>query len=379
MLPAFWDLSVIDGHLYSIPQNYETMEILYNARLFKEHGWTDPKTIETIDELFALSEQIEKDGFEPHTAGNSTWRGTNEWFVTIWLDNVAGVDNVHKALTGELPWTAEPFQEAITSLKNYFQNYFNKSYYAISGDDARYALVEGRSPMYFAGTWEFGILKQFAAEIGVDEWDWAPFPNKFADRYPIFSLGVGGTFSINKDSKVADECAEFLNYLLSDKSLNRRMAEVWPGEWNFPVNIIMQEDYGDNIDKRFSNHLAVASKALDTGRFGFTTWAFYPQATMVYIIEGIEQVWSDQITVEQYLERVNEIFQQEFAEGKVPVAPKPTLEFSRHSAVTQRANDRRLLVSLALCCFNNLACMACRASGLVAISGRSIVLCSLPA
>ena len=55
--------------------------------------------------------------------------------------------------------------------------------------------------------------------------------------------------------------------MLTDKTLNRIMAEEWAGAWNFPVNVMNKEDYGDNIDRRFSEHLAEVAEVLNTGKF----------------------------------------------------------------------------------------------------------------
>src|SRR5260370_14951526 len=49
----------------------------------------------------------------PFGAGNADWKGVNEWLMTVFFNNVAGPDNVRKALSGELPWTAPPFVEAV--------------------------------------------------------------------------------------------------------------------------------------------------------------------------------------------------------------------------------------------------------------------------
>ena len=49
------NLGQVDGKLYSVPMEVETLVLYYNKTLFEEKGWTPPTT---IDELMALSEEI---------------------------------------------------------------------------------------------------------------------------------------------------------------------------------------------------------------------------------------------------------------------------------------------------------------------------------
>src|SRR5215211_7199831 len=45
-VPWALDLGKVDGKLYSIPNEVETLVLYYNKTLFEEKGWTPPKTID---------------------------------------------------------------------------------------------------------------------------------------------------------------------------------------------------------------------------------------------------------------------------------------------------------------------------------------------
>jgi raffinose/stachyose/melibiose transport system substrate-binding protein len=46
-----------------------------------------------------------------------------------------------------------------------------------------------------------------------------------------------------------------------------------------------------------------------------------PPATNSYVVSGIEEVWLDILSTEDFLAEMDKIFQQELAEGKVADIP----------------------------------------------------------
>ena len=68
----------------------------------------------------------------------------------------------------------------------------------------------------------------------------------------------------------------------------------------------------------FATTFASFAKAVGQGAYGYTTWTFWPPATEDYLIHGIEQVWLGQISTEDYLKKMEDIFAKELADGKVP-------------------------------------------------------------
>jgi raffinose/stachyose/melibiose transport system substrate-binding protein len=51
------------------------------------------------------------------------------------------------------------------------------------------------------------------------------------------------------------------------------------------------------------------------------TWTFWPPRSDVYIYEEIELLWDGQITVEDYLVGLNEVFAEELESGDIPPIP----------------------------------------------------------
>ncbi len=87
LAPWALKLGVVNGKLYSLPNQVESVVLFYNKTLFEQHGWQPPKT---IDELVALSEKIQAAGIIPFAHSNAEWKGVNEWFVGEFMNHVAG-------------------------------------------------------------------------------------------------------------------------------------------------------------------------------------------------------------------------------------------------------------------------------------------------
>ena len=79
-LPGSLDTYTRDGKRWGIPLGYYAYVIWYNKAMFREHGWTKPRT---WDELFALCEQVKKTGTSPFA-----FQGRYPYYATFLYDSV---------------------------------------------------------------------------------------------------------------------------------------------------------------------------------------------------------------------------------------------------------------------------------------------------
>ena len=77
------------------------------------------------------------------------------------------------------------------------------------------AFGEGKAAMNIEGSWFVSDIGDFFGDTAnnKNDWDWVPMPS--AKGEAIFDLGIGSTFSINKNTKSPAATAEFLNYYFS--------------------------------------------------------------------------------------------------------------------------------------------------------------------
>jgi raffinose/stachyose/melibiose transport system substrate-binding protein len=316
-LPWALNLGQVDGSLYSVPMEVETLVLYYNKTIFEEKGWQPPAT---MDELFALCEQIKAAGLIPFAHANAEYRGANEWYVGEFLNHVAGPDKVYQALTGQIPWTDEAFVKALDRLNEVQQNGWFMGgldrYYTLTFAERDAALASGKAVMNIEGTWFLGAaLTMFGAENNSPyEWDWVPVPSE--DGTAIFDLGIGGSMSINKNTTHPEAAAEFLSYYFSPE-LQSSMVNAGGAYGPVPLDA----DALTNIDPRFADIIEQLGKASQSGDYGYTSWTFWPPKSEAYLIE-IEKVWSGDMTSSEFLQELQTQFDEEKAAGELPPIPE---------------------------------------------------------
>jgi raffinose/stachyose/melibiose transport system substrate-binding protein len=317
ILPVFIELGKYNGKLYALPKTYETLGLFYNKTLFDTNGWVAPKT---IAELETLADAMLAKGLVPFAAGNADWRPTNEHYVSIILNSVGGPDNVYKALTGEIPWTAEPFVKAIDTLNKWWQaGYFGPNYFSLTGEQAFAQVATGQAGMSPTGTWNFTNVPRYFPQNNAEP-AFVGFPSGEGVAYPIYALGIGSTFSIAATSQNPDGAAAVIDYVFTDKFYSD-INTVWQGEWNTPLRDLSKIKLGDQVLPLYTETMKNLAAAVDANQYGYTTWTFLPPATDTYLVSGMEEVWLGKTTTADFLATLDKTFQQEKGEGKVPAIP----------------------------------------------------------
>jgi raffinose/stachyose/melibiose transport system substrate-binding protein len=316
------NLERLNGKLYGLPDEYESMFLYYNKTLFEKNGWTPPKNAEQFQRIV---DAAKAKGITPLAAGNAGWKGTNEWFITAVLNHYAGAENLYKALTGKLPWNAPVFVEAIKLLNDWWQKgYFSKNYYALSGTEAINEVATGKAAMTFSGSWAIHDMTQTFSQSG-QEWDWAPIPSFGSEAsYPLYELGIGGTQSISKFCKNPDGAAAFLDFMYQPKVFMAwTEAQQSSGQLLPPGNFSDEETKSPKLDPRLVKQNDEVLASIKNGQIGYTTWTFWPDRTEQLMINGIEKVWAGQLSVEDYLKQVNDQFQADVKDGRLPPVIAP--------------------------------------------------------
>jgi raffinose/stachyose/melibiose transport system substrate-binding protein len=318
LLPWAVELGRVDGTLYSIPSEIETLVLYYNRTLFEEHGWTPP---ETMDELMALAEEVAAAGIIPFAHSNAEWRPTNEWFVGEMLNHVGGPQKVYEALTGELEWTDPDFVTAINLLTEMQQNGWFMGgldrYYTATSAERHAAFGNGEAAMNIEGSWFMQDVAQYFGEAAgnTNEWDWVAVPS--TDGADIYTLGIGQTYSINANSANQAAAAEYLDYYFSPETQGALVANCGLP----PAPLDLSEDALGQLDPRHSGLLQALNETTAAGAYGYTTWTFWPPEAENYLIEEVEAVWAGDLTAEDYLAGHQETFDEGRADGSVPPIP----------------------------------------------------------
>lgn len=317
-VPWALDLGRIDGKLYSLPQELETVVLYYNKTLFEANGWEPPTT---MDELVALADTIADAGIIPFAGQAGECQACNEWYFTEFVNKIAGPDKVYQALKGDIAWDDPDFVLSIETMNEMMQkgHWMGAVENFLAADFTQFSTVfaEGEAAMNMEGTWFYGREAEYFGE-GTEhgnEWDWVPMPSATGDT--IYSIGLGGTMSINRSAANPEAAAEFLTHYFSPEIQARLFSECRLALG--PIKISL-EQLGD-VDPRMAAIFADFSTASEEGRYGYTTWTFWPPKSDAFIYEEIEKVWVGDMTVEEYLQGLNEIYQEEMEAGEAMAVP----------------------------------------------------------
>lgn len=304
------DSCKVDGKIYSVPNSYEALLLWYNKDMFAENGWEAPETYEDLEKI---CNDAQKKNIVPIAFGTSDFKAVNEQFVGVALCAYAGRENVKKALNGEMKWTDPVFQEAITKLNDMWQAGWitDKKSHAVSQDDANALFYNQSAAMVMTGTWNLGT---FGEQIKDFEYTAIPFPALSDDVSPTVCMGAGGVVAINANTKYPDECFEFINFLFNNDELQAQAVSNGLQPLPYNMDESLYSDEMREVDKEVLSTLENAQEDLNSA--GFVMWTYWPAETRQYMMDNIENVYLGNLTVEDYLEKSQSIFQKEFESGK---------------------------------------------------------------
>lgn len=202
-----------EGTLYGISLSSEIVGVYYNKKMFADNGWTLPKTFEEFD---ALLKTIKDKGITPLALGIASDAGPAIHYYSAiqhllvtrqWVDDfVYGRNNV----SFEIPENQQAGEKLMEWVK---AGYFTEGYEGITGDDMAKLYSQGKAAMLVSGNWWANVL--VAADP--NNWGFFPLPG-YAGKDAMAIGGLGLMLSINKDTKNPDLAAEYINYLVSEKS-----------------------------------------------------------------------------------------------------------------------------------------------------------------
>lgn len=301
------DTCKYNGKIYGIPNSYEGLGIYYNADMFNEYGYEIPRT---FDELNAICADLKSRGIIPIAQGSSDQASVNEQILCEVLCAYAGRDTVKKALQGEIPWTDPVFNEAVTWLKEFWQNGYDNECksHTITGNDALSLFYSQRAAMYITSTW---IINNFSKECDF-AYDMMYFPGKDESIAPSLMIGAGGVTAINAGTSHPDEAFKFLAFLFSDEQVAADL--VTAGLQPLPRDIDRNR-YGDLPQKSMDilDQLQDALANMETA--GYCMWTFWPSECREFFIENCVAVWLDDMTVDDYLAGAQAAFERDMAAG----------------------------------------------------------------
>jgi raffinose/stachyose/melibiose transport system substrate-binding protein len=211
--PAALGAYTVDGKVYGVPiSTMSTSTFFYNADLFDKLGLEPPAS---YDELKAALPKLRQAGVTPvlHQGANAPlwpmW-----YFETLAQVEADPIAKTQRNLAGEAKFTDAPDVQAFALIGQWVEDgILSKESLSVDMDGMRSAFANGKSAMYYGGTWEIPWLQENVKDF---EWGVFPFPKMPAGANPPRHGGGpdnGICISSQIDSKHLPHAVKFIEYL----------------------------------------------------------------------------------------------------------------------------------------------------------------------
>lgn len=212
-----------DGKLYGLPRNTDVAGFYYNEKMFKENGWTVPKT---YDELLELAKKINDKGIIPLAMD-----GGDGWPMAVYLSDIlyklTGSDyssTVSNAIK-KGDFSDANIKKATEILKQTADaKMFQKGYDSQDYGTAQNLFTNGQAAMFYMGSWE--------ASMALNE----DIPKEIRENIRVFTMPIidggkgkatdiaawnGGGYAVSSKSEHKEEAIKFLNYMYQPDKLSK--------------------------------------------------------------------------------------------------------------------------------------------------------------
>ena len=216
--PAFFEnvmkAITVDGQVWAVPLDLNTLQIAYNVNKFKELGLEVPKS---QDELITLAGKLKDAGLFGIAQGTKDlWTGADTFFAEI-----AYTDPTHTKMAeadeGKIGWDDPVFVDAIKAVDKLIKG----GVYAPGANSmdafvgAEDLFVQQKSAMFYpVGNFVTGGITEKVA--GAFEYDLFPLPPLKAGDQALSTGGVAEMFCVSKNGKNKEMALEFLRFLTND-------------------------------------------------------------------------------------------------------------------------------------------------------------------
>ncbi|MER6951331.1 extracellular solute-binding protein [Nonomuraea sp. NPDC000554] len=193
-----------DGKVYGVPFAIQTLQVIYNKKIFADNGITPPQT---WDDMIAAAEKLKAKKVVPFAFG-----GKDDWMLPI----VAGIfgtadwggDDFLKAVKAKQKKFTDPAFVAGIDKLNKLKPYFPDDVAGVSYTDAQILFSSGKAAMFPGGLWELNFFGENAKDVDLGVF--TPPAQKGPGLMPGFT---DGSYGINVKTRHKAEALKFAAWL----------------------------------------------------------------------------------------------------------------------------------------------------------------------
>jgi ABC-type glycerol-3-phosphate transport system substrate-binding protein len=244
------DFVTLNGEVWALPFDLNTLQIAYNKTLFSELGLAPPAT---SDELKAIAAKLKEAGkFGIALGTKDKWAGGDTWFAQLVYVDPTGT-KLSDADAGKLGWDDAAFAAAGDRVADLVANgVFSPGASSMGAfNESLDLFVSGTSGMFYpVGNFISGGIND---KVGGDfEWGLFPFPGD-AGQTPNPTGGIARMFSMAKDNPDNAAAADFLRTLTDADGAKTLVEYNFIPSW--PV------DVPTNASELLTNFIAAQANA----------------------------------------------------------------------------------------------------------------------
>lgn len=311
-----YDLSIINDRVMALPMEEEGIVIWYDKSVADSIG-VNPESITTLEQFEDALQKAQDNGYVPLMLGSQDMPWAQEWYLSV-LYSYTGRDLLKSTIEGKSSWEDPRFKASVELYKSWHDKEYlaNGKSYIITLDDAINAFLSHKALFKLEGTWAPWWMNSLTSEeqdnIGV-----MLHPAINENEMAHLPLAVGGMYCAAKDSAAKADVIGYIFDNLMKQENQGKFLELSLGI--APIKI--EEETFSNMNPIKKEMWNLVNDALDDNSYGYTTYAFYPPETRVYSYEGIIEVLEENITIDDYLTKMQDLNQKELANGFIPILP----------------------------------------------------------
>ena len=274
----------VDGKVYGLPGEAETIGLFYNKDVFGELGIEEPQTLADLE---AASKAVREAGMTPMAVGDKEgWEGGH--LLSMALSSAVGSEGMEALVSGEKPWTSPEVVEALQLWRGFDEaGYLPESPTSVDYDTSTAQFYSGEAAMIPTGSWLVAEI-----EDNVDfEVGYVPFPGP--DGPGIFAGGLGSGPYVSAGTPHEEEAIEFLDFLASPEHATwvvENLATIPPRE---------VDTEGVEVSPLFAQVLEDTAELSTSGDFGYNIDVLVSDAFNEAMYDGMQAVFTGQATPEQ--------------------------------------------------------------------------------
>jgi raffinose/stachyose/melibiose transport system substrate-binding protein len=209
-----------DGKLYGVPYALQTLQVLYNKKIFADHGLQPPTT---WAEFMAVCQKLKSAGVTPMATS-----GLQPWVLAIdhqifGATRYGGDAFTKAAMAGQKNFTDPDYTASLDTTAK-LKPYFPDKVTAVDYPDAQTLFTSGKAAMYPGGSYEVGPFTQTNPELQIGSFDAPPAPGSKVD-HALTSGFVDGSYGVNAHSAHQAAAIDLVNWMAT-RDFGQRYAST---------------------------------------------------------------------------------------------------------------------------------------------------------